>query len=126
MFDRLQRGDFLAVHQGESITDILGAARPADPMDVIFRMLGHIVIDHVAHAGDVESARGDVGRDHHFIFAALETFQRFDAFALGAVRMQHRDGMVALFQFVRDAVGAVLGATKRSARCRSWSARATP
>ena len=54
-FDRLQRGQFLAVHQGERVADILRAASAADAMHVIFRMLRHIVIDDVTHAGDVES-----------------------------------------------------------------------
>ena len=90
-----KRRQFFAVHQGESVADVLGAAGAADPVHVIFRMLRHVVIDDVTDAGDVDPARGDVGRDHDFVFAALETFERLDAFALGAVRMQHRDGMLA-------------------------------
>ena len=71
-------------------------------------------------------ARGDVGRDHHFVFAALESFERFDPFALGAIRMQDGDGMFALFELVRDAIGAVFRPAKRSARCRNSCVRATP
>ena len=66
-------------------------------MDIIFRMLGHIVIDHVTDTGDIETARGDVGRDHDFVFPALESLERFNAFTLGAVRMQDRNRMVSLF-----------------------------
>ena len=58
-------------------------------------------------AGDVESARGDIGRDHDFVFAALESFERLDPLALSAIGMQNGDGMVPMFQFVRDAIGAV-------------------
>ena len=94
--DRLQRRDFLAVHERERVTDVLSAAGAADAMDVIFGVLRHVVINHVTDASDIESARGNVGRDHNFVFAALETFQRLDAFALGAIGMQNGDGMVSL------------------------------
>src|SRR5215469_8309888 len=63
MFDRLERGNFLAVHERERVADILGSAGPADTMDIIFRMLRHIVIDDVTDPGDIKPARGDVGRD---------------------------------------------------------------
>ena len=65
-------------------------------MDVIFRMLGHIIIDDMTDASDVEAARRDVGRDHYFIFAALKAFQRFDTLALGAVGVQHRHRVFAI------------------------------
>ena len=102
MLNRLQGGQFFAVHQGESVTDVLGATSSSNAMDVIFRMLRDIVIDNVTDAGDVESSRGDIGCDHHFVFAALESFERFDPLTLGAIRMQDGDRMVSLFQFVRD------------------------
>ena len=72
------------------------AASPADPMHVIFGMLGHIVIDHVTYARDVESPRCNIGRHHHFVFAALEAFERFDPFALCPIRVQHRHRMLTL------------------------------
>ena len=111
-FDRLQGRNFFTIHERECVADVLSAASPADSMHIIFGVLGHIVIDNVTNAGDIESARGDVGRDHDFVFAALETFQRFDALALRPIGMQDCDGMVSLFQFVRDLVRPVLGSGK--------------
>ena len=105
MFDRLERGNFFAVHKSEGVADILGAAGPADAMDVIFRMFRHVVIDDVTDTGDVEAARRNIGRDHDFVFARLKSFQCFDPFTLGAVGMQNRDSMVGLLQFMRDAIG---------------------
>ena len=70
-------------------------------------MLRHIVIDNMTDAGDVESPRSDIGRDHHFVFPAFKPFERFDTFALSAIGMQNGDGMVPMLQFVRDAIGAV-------------------
>src|SRR5882724_5186446 len=74
MLNRLQRGQLLAVHQGEGVADILRATSPTDAMDIILRVFGNIVINDVTDAGDIEPARGDIGRDHHFVFAALESF----------------------------------------------------
>ena len=97
MFDRLQRGNFFAVHQGESVAYILRPPGSADAMDIIFRMFRDIVIDDVTDAGDVESARRDIGCDHHFVLATLESFQCFDPFALGSIGMQHGDRMFRVF-----------------------------
>src|SRR4029077_905126 len=105
--NRLQGGQFLAVHQGESIAHVLGATSPSNAMDVILRMLRDIVIDNVTDAGDVESPRSDIGRGHDFVFGAFKPFERFDAFALSAIGMQNGNRMVPMFQFVRDAIGAV-------------------
>src|SRR6266853_3501410 len=96
MFDRLQRGKFCAVHQSESVANVLRPSRLSVAMYVIFRMLGHVVIDNLTHSGDVESARRDIRCDHHFVLAALETVEGFDALALGAVGMQDRDGVLRM------------------------------
>src|SRR6266478_7476936 len=96
MLDRLKRGNFFAIHECKGIAYILSAAGAPDAMDVIFRMLGHIIIDDMTNAGNIEAARRDVGRDHYFILAALKTFKRFDTLALGAVGMQHRHRMFAI------------------------------
>ena len=53
--DRLEGGKFFAGHQGEGVADILRPASAADPMDVIFGMFRHVIVDDVADAGDVES-----------------------------------------------------------------------
>jgi len=87
MFDGLDGGKFFAAHKRESVADVLGAAGASDAVDVIFRMFGHIVVDDVAYAGNIEAARSDIGRHHHFVFAALESVQRFDPFPLCAIGM---------------------------------------
>src|ERR1700674_1097731 len=67
--DRMQRSELFSVHQSKRVADILGATGPADAVHVIFRMLRHIVIDDVTHAGDVDPARRDVCRHHDLVFA---------------------------------------------------------
>src|SRR5436309_14917847 len=80
--DRLESRKFFAGNEGEGVADILRAAGATNSMYVILRMLWHIVVDDMAHTGDVDPARGDVGSNHHFIFATFKTFQRFDALTL--------------------------------------------
>ena len=105
MFDCLQRLQLLAAHECERVTDILRASGATDPVHIILRMLGHIVIDHVTHTGDVEPPRCNIGRHHHFVFAALESFECFDSFPLRPVRMQHRNCMMRVLQGMGDAIG---------------------
>src|SRR4029077_10689515 len=88
--DRLQRRQFLAIHEGKGIAHVLRTAGPANAVHVILGMLRYIVIDHVAYPCDVDPARRDIGRDHDFVFAGFETFQCLDPFALGPIRVQDR------------------------------------
>src|SRR3954463_10217691 len=81
--DRMQGSQLFTIHQSKSVAHVLGAAGPPNPVHVILRMLRHIVINDVTHPGDVDAARGNIGRDHDFIFAALESFERLDPFSLG-------------------------------------------
>ena len=96
----------------ERVAGGLRAAGAADAMDVILRMLRHVVIDDVADVRDVQSARGDVRGDEHFVSAVAKAAQGLFAFALGAVGMQHGHGVVVALEQVRDAVGAVFRAAE--------------
>ena len=83
--DRLQRRQFFAVHQSESVANILSPAGAANAVDVIFRMFWNIVINDVAYPGDVDAARRDISRYHDLVFARLKTFESFDPFPLRAI-----------------------------------------
>ena len=56
MFDRLQCGQFRTAHKRERVADILGPACAPDAVHVILRMLRHVVVNHVTHPGNVQSA----------------------------------------------------------------------
>ena len=81
-------------------------------MDVILRMLGHVIVDDVADLGDVQPARRNVRSHEHFEAAIAKAAQGLLAFALGAVGVQHGHRMVASFEQMGHAVGAVLGAAE--------------
>ena len=72
----------------------------------------HVVVNDMTDTGDVEPARGNVGRHHYFVFAALKTFERFDPLPLSAIGMQNSDGVISLFQLVSDPIGTVLRPAK--------------
>src|SRR5258706_3328946 len=63
LFDILDILGIVRGHQGEGDARRPGAARPADPVDIVVRMPGRVEIEDVAHALDVEPARSDVRRD---------------------------------------------------------------
>ena len=112
MFDCLQGRQFPTARERERVANVLRAAGASDPVHVIFRMLGHIVIDDVTDSCDVEAARRDVGRYHHFILAALESLQRFDALTLCPIGMQYRDSMFPVLEHMRDAIGVLFRPAK--------------
>ena len=111
-FDGENVRGILGDHDGKGVAARLGAARAPDAVDVILRMLRHVVIDDVADVGDVKSARGDVRGDEHLEFAFAKTGQRLFAFLLRAVGMQDGHGMVRALERAGDAVGPVFGAAE--------------
>ena len=106
----------LGDHDGERIALGLGPAGAANPVNVIFRMLRHVVIDHMADIRNVQPARRDIRGHEHFIPAVAKAFERLLAFLLGAVGMQHRHGVVCALQSDGRAVGPVLGAAENNDR----------
>ena len=62
--------------QRECVAGAFGASGASDAMDVCVGGVGHVEVDDVRNAFNVESARGDVGGDHDLIRAAFETFER--------------------------------------------------
>ena len=72
----------MTTHERERVAHVLRTSRPPNPVNIILRMLRHVVIDYMTHARDVQPARRDIGRNHHFVFSALEALQRLDALTL--------------------------------------------
>ncbi len=64
---------FIRADKAERVADRVGAARAADPVNVI--LIGHreIVVDDVRDAVHIDAARRDVGRHQHPHFAGLES-----------------------------------------------------
>ena len=57
-------------------------------MDVVFRLIGQVVIDDEWQAGNVDAARGHIGGDQHLHRAGFEVSERCLPLGLGAVTVQ--------------------------------------
>jgi hypothetical protein len=104
--------DIFGHHEREGVTTRLRASGATDAVDVILRMLRHVVIDHMAYVRDVQATRGDVSGHEHFKFSVTKSFQRLLAFALRAVRVKDRHRVIVLLQHHADAIGAIFGAAE--------------
>src|SRR5262249_12002247 len=75
LLDRVEREDVVVAGERHRGSLGSGAARAADPVDVVLGVLGQVVVDDVRHAFDVEAARGHVGRDEDGEPSFLEVVQ---------------------------------------------------
>ena len=67
---------------GDGNALFLGAAGSADAVDVIFVLLGHVVVDDAVDIVDVNAARGNVRRNEDGELAFFECAHRFFALLL--------------------------------------------
>ena len=109
-FDRLQPRLLRWVAQRDGHALGTGARSPADAVDIAFRHLRQIEIDHMGDAVDVDAAGSDVGGDQNAGAAGPKILQRALACILRFVAVDGF-GLVAAFRKLgRDLVGAMLGA----------------
>lgn len=99
----------LRCDQSESIAVTMGAPCATDTMDVGIGRIGHIVVDHMRDALNVEPARRDVRGDHDMEMPGFEAMQGALALSLCAVAVQARDAVTGVRDLPRDLVGPVFG-----------------
>ena len=83
--DALEAAEFaevLAGDEGDRGTSCERAASTADTVDVIFELVREVEIEDVRDTVDVDTARGDIGRDEDPDFAVLKGLQGALALAL--------------------------------------------
>ena len=85
LFNLLEIGQFVKITEGESRSLRSGAAGPADPMDIGFRLIGKLKVDDMRKRIDIDSARGNIGGNQYADFSALKVGQRLLACPLGLV-----------------------------------------
>lgn len=59
-----------------------GTSCAADAVDIVLRMIRQVVVDDMRDAGNMDSARGNIGCNDDFDFARFEFFQNFQALCL--------------------------------------------
>ena len=57
----------------------------ADAVHILFRHIGQLEVEHMADAGNVNAARGNIGCDEDFDFAVTKCLQRSGTLALAFV-----------------------------------------
>ena len=119
--DAFESADHILVFigdQSERVACALRAPRASDAMDVGVGGVGHVVVDDVRDAVNVETARRDIGGDHDGEVPGFETVQGLFALSLCAVAMQAGDAMSRVGDLARDLVGAMFGAGEDQHRIR--------
>src|SRR5262249_25631959 len=102
--DGLDRLDLFRGHQCSGEAFASGPSRAAYAVDVIVRMNRNVVVEDVAHVGDIEAAGCNIARGKEGDGAAAESVERCRALMLVHVAMQRANiEAVALERAVNDA-----------------------
>src|SRR5690606_25401867 len=97
-------------HQQQCATFATGTASTADTVNVGFRIVRHVNVEHVSDARNVQTTSGNVGRHNDVQTAILEGFYHALTLVLSNVTVQ-RSGFVAFgFQGTGQVQGRLLGA----------------
>ena len=65
LFHLVQLLHFVDAAEGDGFAGPAGTAGTADPVDIGFRFHGHVIVEHMAEAGHVDAAGGNVCGDQH-------------------------------------------------------------
>src|SRR6202044_2436142 len=83
---------------GQRLARLAGASGAADAVDVILRVMGRVIIDHVTDIGDVEASGGYVGAHEQLDFAIAEGVERRHAHPLIEIAMQRANRETVFLQ----------------------------
>jgi len=124
-FDRAKIPLIIRRDEREGRAGHFGPRRPPDTMDVIVGLRRDVEVDDVAERRDVDSPRGDVGRDEHAVLAALEAGERLRALRLRAIAVNALDGEAGLAEMFGQPIGAVFGPRSSARRSDAFRCCAT-
>ena len=108
-FDVFQVRFFVRRNKAQRNAVGAGPRGAADPVDVLFRHVGHFKVEHVAHSGHVDPARGDIGGDQDWRGPLAEREQRSGALGLALVAMDRGGIDTGRAQMAHNPVSPVLG-----------------
>src|SRR5437867_3002337 len=75
LLDRRQLVGIPFAHEGDRAPGTARSSGTTDAVDVGFRVLGNVVVEHVRNLGDIQAARGDIGSDQIRQLAPAELVQ---------------------------------------------------
>ena len=117
-FERPNHIPIFISDQCERVASALGASRASDAVDVGIGSVGHVIVDDVCDAVNIETARRDVGGDHDVKVSRFETVQGVLALSLGAVAVQARDAMTRVRDLLRHFISSMFRAREDQHRIR--------
>jgi hypothetical protein len=85
-------GKIIMGKEADGFSHCLGAAGTPDPVDIILGMTRKVIIDHVRDAFNIDSSRGNIGRNEDADTAGLEILESTKSLILGAVGVKSRAG----------------------------------
>ena len=106
--DILQLMMVFARHKTCGAAGRLHPSGATDAMDIIFRTIGQIEIDHVADVRDIDPSGGNIRCDQHTERPASKTLQRGAPLRETPVTMQHGHSMTCTTQHAPKPIGSVL------------------
>ena len=99
---------FVLGDEGDGVALGLGPTSAADAVNVVFVLKWEVEVDDVGHAGDVDSAGGDIGADEDTEFPFLELIEGALALVLGAVAVDRFGRNAGLAELFGEAARGVL------------------
>jgi hypothetical protein len=81
-------------------------------MDKILRYFGHIAVNDMGHVIHVQAPGCNIGRHQHLEAAFLKPTQSSVPLRLRAIAMNHGGRKTIAYKFLRQPLGASLGAVK--------------
>ena len=116
LFDILHIFFFFDIAEGDGPSSETGPSGPSDSMDIGFRNVWQIIVDHTGKLLDVNASGCDVSGYQHLDFPGFKLIERFLTRALGFVTVNCGGVYFVFRQKFGYPVGAVLGAGKDQGR----------
>ncbi len=107
--DTRQGKDIRFVGQGDGLSRGPRSGGPADPMDVVLGILWNIVVDHMAHPLDMETAGGDICRHQNRKLPLFKGLDHFEPYSLVNIAGDRAAVVAVEGQPVGERLGTPLG-----------------
>ncbi len=105
LLDQPELPSLAGCHQRDRLAATPGAPRAADTVDVGFGVEWQVIVDDVAHIGDIQPARRHIRRHQHLCAPGAETFERALALRLGDLAVDRLRQIAQAVQLLRDHIG---------------------
>ena len=110
--DRQKMRPLARVAEGERRAACACARGAADAVNVAFRLVGQLVVDHMGDIGNIDTACGDIGRNENAYATVAEGLKRPHPRALRLVALERRGAEPRLHKIAANAISTALGTGK--------------